>query len=71
MPKQQHKKLFHGNVTKTDKKAPPKLETSMNLEVKNIAEIIKLDDRIACIARTPAFITFKNRKPEFRQNPSC
>ena len=26
MPKQQHKKLLHGNVTKTYKKAPPKLE---------------------------------------------
>ena len=36
MPKQQHKKLLHDNVTKTYKKAPPKLETSINLEAKNI-----------------------------------
>ena len=34
IPEQQHKKLLHDNVTKTYKKAPPKLETSVNLEVK-------------------------------------
>ena len=35
MPKQQYKKLLHGNVTITYKKAPPKLETSINLEIKH------------------------------------
>ena len=59
MPEQQHKKLFHDNVTKIYKKAPPKLEISINLEAKNIAELINLDDHIECIARTPSFITFK------------
>ena len=71
MPEQQHKKLLHDNVTKTYKIAPPKLETSINLEAKKIAELINLDDRIKCIARTPAFITLKDHKPDFRQNPSC
>ena len=42
MPEQQHKKLLHDNVTKTYKKVPPKLETSINLEAKNIAKLIKL-----------------------------
>ena len=46
MPKKQHKKLLHDNVTKTYKKAAPKLETSINLEAKNIAKLINLDDRI-------------------------
>ena len=32
MPEQQHKKLLHDNVTKTYKKAPTKLETSINLK---------------------------------------
>ena len=71
MPEQQHKKLLHDNVTKKYKKAPPKLETSINLEAKNIAELIHLDDRIECIARTSAFITLRDHKPDFRQNPSC
>ena len=34
MPEQQVKKLLHENVTKTYKKAPPKLETSINSEAK-------------------------------------
>ena len=53
------------------KKAPAKLETSINLEAKNIAELINLDDCIECTARTPPFITLKDHKPDFRQNPLC
>ena len=45
-------------------------KTSINLEAKKIVEPIKLDDYIQCIARTPAFITFKDRKPNLRENPS-
>ena len=71
MPKQQHKKLLHGNVSKTFEKAPPKLETSINLEAKNIAELINLVDRIECIAKTSGFLTLKDQKPDFRQNLSC
>ena len=58
-------------LQKQYKKALPKLEASINLEAKNIAELINLDDRIECIARTPAFITLKDHKPDFRQNSSC
>ena len=43
MPEQQHKKLLH-DVTKTHKKTPTKLETLINLEAKNIAELIDLED---------------------------
>ena len=50
MPEQQHKTLLHDNLTKTYKKAAPKLETPINLEAKNMAEVINLDDRIECIA---------------------
>ena len=71
IPKQQHKNLLHNNFTKTYKKAPPKLETSINLEAKTIADLINLDDRIDCIARTPTFITLKEYKPDFQQNPLC
>ena len=44
MPEQEHKKLLHDNIRKTYEKASPKLETSINLEAKNIAELINLDD---------------------------
>ena len=38
--------------------------------LKIIAEHINLDDCIECIAKTPAFITRKDNKPEFWQNLS-
>ena len=38
MPEQQHKKLFQENVTKTYKKALPKLETSINIEAKTLSD---------------------------------
>ena len=59
MPEHQHKKHLHDNVIKTYKKTPLKLKTSINLEAKNIVELINLDDCIECIGRTPAFITLK------------
>ena len=62
---QQHKKL-HDNITKTYQKAPHKLETSINLEAKQIAELINLDDCIECIARAPTFSTLKDHKPDFQ-----
>ena len=65
MPEQQDKKLLHDNVAKTYKKETIKLETSINLEAKNIAELINLDDRIECIARTPVFIILKYPKSDF------
>ena len=37
MPEQQHKKLFQKNITKTYKKALPKLETSINIEAKTLS----------------------------------
>lgn len=66
-----HEKLLADNITKTYKKAPQKLEKSINLEAKSIAESYKLSDRIDCIAKTPAYITLKDHKENFDNNPSC
>ena len=71
IPEHQHKKILYDNATKTYKKAGPKLETSIKLEAKNIAELINLDDRIECTARTPAFITLKDHRLDFQQNSLC
>ena len=53
------------------KKAPLELKTSINLETKIIVELINLDVRLECIARTPTFISLKDHQLDFRQNPSC
>ena len=71
MSTEQHKKLLGENVTKTYKKAPPKLQRSINLEAKHIATKIKLNYRIEKLAETPAYVTLKDHKDIFRSNPSC
>ena len=59
------------NVTKTYKKAPEKLQKSINLEAKSIATNLKLSDRIEKLAEAPAYITLKDHKENFRSKPPC
>ena len=66
MSTEQHTKLLGKNVTKTYKKAPLKLQRSINLEAKHIATKIKLSGRIEKLAETPAYVTLKNHKDNFR-----
>ena len=63
--KQQHKKLLHDNVTKTYKNVPPKLKTSINLEAKNITELINLNERIECMVRTLPLLHLKTINRDF------
>ena len=46
LPPQDYKRLLHENITKSYKKSPTRLEKSINLEAKEIAAGVKLDDRI-------------------------
>ena len=71
MSKDHHQKLLHDNVTKTYQKVPPKLETSISMEAKSISTKLKISDRVERIARTPAFVTLKEHKDNFRSNPAC
>ena len=66
-----HEKLLLENITKTYKKAPEKLEKSINLEAKSIAKHYQLEDRIDSMAKTSAYITLKDHKDNFQMNPSC
>ena len=59
------------NITKTYKKAPPKLERSINFEAQNIAKKINLDERIESLAKTEAFITLKDHKDNFHNKLPC
>ena len=55
MPTSEHDKLLKENVTKTYKKAPEKLQKSINLEAKSIATKVKFNDRIEKLAEAPAY----------------
>ena len=66
----EHNKLLKENVTKTYKKAPEKLQKSINLEAKSIATKLNLSGRIEKLAEAPAYITLKDHKENFRSKPS-
>ena len=68
---EQHNKLLEDNITKDYKKAPIALETEINTGDKKIATAIDLDDRIKMTAKSQAFITLKDHKQNFRNNPKC
>ena len=58
-------------MTTTYKKTDPKTTRDINREAKNIATKLDLADRIECIADKPAFITLKDHKDNFENNPKC
>ena len=66
-----HEKFIKNSITKTHKKAPSKLEKSINLEAKNIAKNINLADRTEHLPRAKSFITLKDHKDNFTKNPIC
>ena len=67
----EYKKLSKKNVTKTYGKASPRLEKAFNLESKEIAKNINLDDHIECIAKSNAFVALKDHKQNFRSATQC
>ena len=71
MPTSEYKKLLKENVTKTYKKAPEKLQKSINLEAKSIATKLNLSGRIEKLAEAPAYITLKDHKQNFPAKPPC
>ena len=71
MPSHDYKKLLYENINKTYKKSTYRLEHTINMEAKQIAKNIKLDDRIESLAKTPAFMTLKDHKENFRSSHSC
>ena len=64
MSTEQNKKLLGENITKISKKAPPKLQRSIHLEVKYISIKIKLSDPIEELAEAPAYVTLKVHKKQ-------
>lgn len=71
MDREKYNELVNKNVTKTYKKANKSEVLSVNREAKRIAENIKLSDRIDQLAEKEVFITLKDHKPNFENNPTC
>ena len=68
---QDYLNLLHKNVTKAYKKTNKNIPDSITSADKKIAEDLQLDDRIEVSASRDAFITLKDHKPDFTNNPTC
>ncbi len=67
----EHEKLMNKNIQKTYKKATQQEESSINKEAKEIATQLELEDRIEVLAKRESFLTLKDHKPNFNNNPTC
>ena len=63
--------LLHKNITKTYKKVSPTVASSIENKTKTLVEKLHLADRINITAKRDAFITLKDHKPNFANNPTC
>ena len=66
-----YKDLLDKNITKTYKKVRPGVAEYIEQEAKSVATKLRLDDRINTTAKREAFITLKDHKPNFSNNPTC
>ena len=71
LDKETHDKLYLENVTKTYKIADSSTYDEINSEAKTIARNLKIDDKTECLAKSTAFITLKDHKDNFENNPKC
>lgn len=71
MSQESYKKLLNDNITATYKKANYNMKHDIDKEASNIAKKLNLDDRIDCLANRDAFITLKDHKDNFQNNPKC
>ena len=63
--------LVDKNVTKGYKKADRNVPDAITSVDKKVAEKLGLDDRIEVSANRDSFITMKDHKPDFMNNPTC
>jgi hypothetical protein len=63
--------LINKNVTKSYKKTNHNTTNTITSTDTNIAKKLELDDRIEVSAKKESFITLKDHKPDFNNNPTC
>ena len=64
-------KLLDTAITKTYKKAPTKTTDRIISDEKKIAKSLGIDNRVDSLATKDSFITLKDHKPNFSNNPTC
>ena len=71
METEQYRRLLRNNITATYRKSGVNKKLEIDREAKEIVNDMSLADRIDCIAEKNAFVTLKDHKENFRNNPTC
>ena len=66
-----YNKLLTENITKTYKLAQDDVIDDINHELKDIANDLKIGNRMEPMAETQAFISLKDHKEDFENHPKC
>ena len=69
--KEEYKELLQNNITKEYKKSNDKLVEKITNGDKDIAVELEIDDRLYCTVKRESYITLKDHKPNFMNNPKC
>ena len=70
MTKTDYNKLLNENITKSYNKGDENVYR-VNHEAKEIAKKIGITDKVECFVERDAFITLKDHKDNFQNNPKC
>ena len=71
MKTNEYKKLLKDNITSNYRKVDKNTINKINLEAKQIAEKLKIADRVETLNENDAFITLKDHKQNFKNDPKC
>ena len=71
MKPKKYNQLLTDNITKNYKLSNDLSLKEINHESKSIANTLKIDERIECMAQSQAFISLKDHKENFENNPKC
>ena len=63
--------LLNTAITKTYEKAPAQATSRIISDEKKIAKSLGIDNRVDSLATKDSFITLKDHKPNFSNNPTC
>ena len=66
-----YNQLLKSSITKSYKKAPTNSVDKIISEEKKIAKKLDLDNRIDALVEKDSFVTLKDHKPHFDNNPTC
>ena len=69
--KNTYSKLLTDSISKTYKKTEHNIYNKINKEAKTIANNYGVSERVDCLAKSKAFISLKDHKPNFSSDPKC